>query len=93
MYGSTALTDRVATVAFNVRGMPPEQVARRLNESGVFVGAGHFYATMCNEALGLLPSGVVRASASYYTSPEDIDRLLRAVADIAGSAAKPSVPQ
>ena len=87
VYGSTAQAARVGTVAFRVAGADPAAVALQLGDAGICVGNGHFYATLPNEALGLMPDGVVRASIAHYTSLDDIDRLVRAVGGIAKGAA------
>ena len=44
------------------------------------VGAGHFYAYRLLEALGVDPThGVLRLSFVHYTTPEEIDRLIKAL--------------
>ena len=80
IFGSLDLEKRVGTVAFRVEGVPPEAAARALGDAGVCVGNGHFYATMSNEALGLMEGGgVVRASIAHYTSEEEVKKLISAV--------------
>jgi selenocysteine lyase/cysteine desulfurase len=73
--------ERVGTVAFRVGTLAPAEVARALGDvDGVCVSAGHFYATMPCEKLGLTAGGgVVRASIAHYTSLADVDRLLAGV--------------
>jgi cysteine desulfurase family protein (TIGR01976 family) len=81
VWGPTDLTDRVPTVAFTVDGVPTDAVARHLADHQVAVWAGHYYAIEAMRELGLLESGgAVRAGVSVYTSDEDVDRLLAAVA-------------
>ncbi|MCU0622616.1 MAG: cysteine desulfurase-like protein [Gemmatimonadaceae bacterium] len=74
---------RTPTVAFTVRGLPSEQVARRLAERAVFVSNGDFYATTVVERLGLAHDGLVRAGAACYTTAGEVDRLVAGVAEIA----------
>lgn len=45
-------------------------------------GSGHFYATIANDELGLMPHGVVRASIAHYTSLQDVERLLTHVREL-----------
>ena len=52
----------------------------------LFIGAGasHFYGYRVVEALGCDPeTGVLRVSFVHYTSPEEIDKLIKAL-DLAG---------
>jgi selenocysteine lyase/cysteine desulfurase len=51
-------------------------VAERLAKVGVGVAAGHYYATMPMQALGLWPDGAVRASIAHYTTQTDLDKLI-----------------
>ena len=84
VYGSLDLERRVGTVAFRVLGLSCKSVAEKLGERGVCVGNGHFYATMPNEALGLLEDGgVVRASIAHYTSVKEVERFLSEVRSLA----------
>jgi len=55
----------------------------RLAGRGIFVSNGDFYATTVVERLGLADVGVVRAGCACYTSPEDVDRLISGVSEIA----------
>lgn len=85
VYGDPSLEGRIGTVAFTVEGLGPDVVALRLGEMGCCVGNGHFYATLPNEALGLLEGGgVVRASISHYTSLGDVDVLIKGVKTLLG---------
>jgi cysteine desulfurase family protein (TIGR01976 family) len=76
LYGSRQPQGRVATFCFNVQGMAPRTVAEHLGQHGVAVAAGHYYATLPAQALGLMPEGSVRASLLHYNTAEDVDRLL-----------------
>jgi cysteine desulfurase family protein (TIGR01976 family) len=84
-FGPPPNRPRTPTVAFTVRGVPSESVARRLARQGIFVSHGDFYAQTVVERLGLLQEGVVRAGCACYTTPEEVDRLVRGVAEIARS--------
>lgn len=76
LYGPPTPEGRVATFCFNVPGTPPRAVAEHLAERGVGVAAGHYYATLSMQALGLMPEGAVRVSLLHYNSAEDVDRLM-----------------
>ncbi|WP_163997535.1 cysteine desulfurase-like protein [Pyxidicoccus caerfyrddinensis] len=76
LYGPREPRGRVATFCFNVQGVPPRAVAEHLAARGVGVAAGHYYATLAAQALGLMPDGAVRASLLHYNTAEDVDRLI-----------------
>lgn len=74
---------RTPTLAFRVVGKSCDDVAVALAERGLFVSHGDFYAATVIERLGVGPDGVVRVGCSAYTTDEEIDRVVRAVAEIA----------
>ena len=75
LYGPTEARGRVATFCFNMPGTPPRAVAEHLAQRGVGVVAGHYYATLTMQALGLMPEGAVRVSLLHYNTAEDVERL------------------
>jgi cysteine desulfurase family protein (TIGR01976 family) len=80
MIGKHRSRERAPTVAFTVHGQRAGQVASRLSEVQLGIGAGHFYAYRLVKALGLDPDeGVLRASFVHYTSKDEIDRLIAAL--------------
>jgi selenocysteine lyase/cysteine desulfurase len=85
VWGPHDLTDRAPTVAFTVDGHAPADVARALAADRIAVWSGHNYALGPVEALGVAGSGgVVRAGVVRYITADDVDRLLAAVARLAG---------
>ena len=82
-YGKAA--SRTATAYFTVAGHTPEQVARHLASRRVNVWNGHNYAWELTGALGIRDAGsAVRAGLVHYNDSADVDRLLTAVAELAG---------
>lgn len=75
LHGPREPRGRVATFCFSVPGISPRAVAEHLAARGVGVAAGHYYATLAMQALGLMPDGAVRASLLHYNTSEDVDRL------------------
>jgi cysteine desulfurase family protein (TIGR01976 family) len=68
---------RAGTIALVPSGCPPDDLAKRLADKRIAVGAGHFYAVRCLEASGVDPgSGVLRVSIVHYNSAQDVDRLI-----------------
>ncbi|HXG68497.1 MAG TPA: cysteine desulfurase-like protein [Blastocatellia bacterium] len=84
LYGPPPEALRTPTVAFTVAGLPSDQVARHLAERAIFASHGDFYALTVVERLGLLEQGLVRAGCACYTTPAEVERLIEAVADLAG---------
>jgi cysteine desulfurase family protein (TIGR01976 family) len=84
IYGPSKGHPRTSTVSFTVDGVPADKVAAALGEKGLFVWDGHFYALRLVERLGLDQSGgLVRVGLTPYNTPEEIDRLIKAVGEIA----------
>jgi len=82
-YGPPPGRPRTPTIAFVVEGVAASEVSRALAERGVFVSHGSFYATTVLETLGQTREGLVRAGCAAYTTDEEIERLIQAVAECA----------
>jgi cysteine desulfurase family protein (TIGR01976 family) len=83
LYGDAR--NRTATVYFNVAGLTPRAVAGHLAERKVNVWNGHNYAWELAGVLGIRDTGsAVRAGLVHYNDRPDVDRLLAAVAELAG---------
>jgi cysteine desulfurase family protein (TIGR01976 family) len=85
VYGKAAR--RAPTAFFTVAGMTPRAVAAALAERGINVWNGDNYACELCTILGLEPEGAVRAGLVHYNDASDVDRLLSAVANLAGGEA------
>jgi cysteine desulfurase family protein (TIGR01976 family) len=88
LYGPPAGQPRTPTVAFAVEALASAEVARRLAGRAVFATHGDFYATTVVRRLGHADDGLVRAGCVCYTTAEEVDRLLEAVAEIASGGAR-----
>jgi selenocysteine lyase/cysteine desulfurase len=74
---------RAPTTIFSVRGRAPDAVAAALAERRIAVWSGDNYACELIDALGLrAQGGVVRAGIVRYTTADDVDGLLAAVAEV-----------
>jgi selenocysteine lyase/cysteine desulfurase len=71
---------RTPTVGFAIDGMSPAEAAVRLADDALFLSHGDFYALTVIERLGRAPDGLLRAGCACYTSDEDVERLIDAVA-------------
>jgi cysteine desulfurase family protein (TIGR01976 family) len=83
LFGPSPGRPRTPTLGFVVDNVPSSRVATQLAELGVFVSHGDFYATTVIERLGAGAEGLVRAGCACYTSPEEVQRLIDGVRDIA----------
>lgn len=75
---------RTPTLGFVVDRVASSAVATHLASRGIFVSHGDFYATTVVERLGLGQEGLVRAGAACYTTADEVDRVVEAVAEVAG---------
>ena len=77
--------ERAPTLMLTVDGVPAGEVATALAEREVAVWAGNYYAWELERVLGLAPHGAVRAGFVHYNDEADADRLVAAVAEVAGA--------
>ena len=75
---------RTPTAFFSVDGCSNQEVSSTSRRSGVNAPASSFYAIEASRWLGLGDAGAVRAGVAPYTSPEDVERFLTAVGEVAG---------
>jgi cysteine desulfurase family protein (TIGR01976 family) len=81
LFGVRSAEGRTPTFCFNLAGQSPRAVAERLGERGLYVWDGDYYALEPMRALGLSErGGAVRAGFLHYTSADEVDRLLEALA-------------
>jgi cysteine desulfurase family protein (TIGR01976 family) len=76
--------DRVPTAMFSVAGRTARDVAVALAAERIAVWHGNYYALELSRLLGLEPDGALRAGIVHYNDESDVDRLVDAVARIAG---------
>jgi len=82
---SVRAAERVPTISFVVEGRMSEAIVSRVDEHGIGIRFGDFYARRLIEALGLQRhGGVVRASIAHYNTADEIRRLLIALDDAIG---------
>lgn len=78
--GSTEADARRAPTISLATERAPAELAAELAKRSIMAGAGHFYAYRLLEALGLDPErGVLRLSFVHYTSPAEVDSLMKAL--------------
>jgi cysteine desulfurase family protein (TIGR01976 family) len=69
----------VPTVSITHRRLKPIELARALDERGIYVWHGNYYALSLTETLGLEPDGMVRIGLLHYNTAAEVDRLLAAL--------------
>jgi len=74
---------RTPTALFSVADRTPTQVHTALATHGVNAPGGSFYAIEASRWLGLGDAGAVRVGLAPYTDDDDIDRLVKAVTEVA----------
>jgi len=81
--GTESMEIRSSVVSIRSDRIAPAELARRLAQREVAVGAGHFYAPRLLDALGIDPErGVLRASMVHYNTVEEIDQLADALGQV-----------
>ncbi len=83
LYGPTPDQPRTPTVSFTMRGHSSREIAGHLAKRAVFVSNGDFYAATIVDLLGHAADGLLRVGCACYTSPEEVERLIAAVAELA----------
>jgi cysteine desulfurase family protein (TIGR01976 family) len=83
LYGIRTPEGRTPTFCFNVAGRGPREVAELLGEQDLYVWDGNYYALEPMRALGIDDTGgAVRAGFLHYTTEDEVDRLLEALAEL-----------
>jgi len=75
---------RVPTISFTLEGKHPRKVAELLDQEGIYVWDGNYYALAVTERLGVeAGGGMVRVGAVHYNTFDEIARLGEALKKIA----------
>ncbi len=84
VYGTRDPARQTAVVSFNIAGMEPSEVGLRLDEEfGIMCRVGLHCAPAAHRTIGTFPTGTVRFAPGAFTTAEEIDRALEAVAHLA----------
>ena len=89
IYGTNDMDRRAAVVSFTIEGIDPAVIGDRLDtDFGIGVRVGIHCAPDAHKVIGSYPKGTVRMSPGYFTTPEDIDRAIEAIGEIAADQKK-----
>jgi len=84
IYGPGDAQQQVAVVSFNVAGRSPADVAEQLDERyDIACRPGLHCAPAAHRTLGTFPGGTVRFGLGAFTTVEEVDEAVRAVAELA----------
>jgi selenocysteine lyase/cysteine desulfurase len=88
LYGSQNRNERIATLSFTIAGLPPSEVAIRLERKfKVLCRPGLHCAPSAHRTIGTFPEGTIRLSIGAFNTEEDIRKAIDAVAQISASSA------
>lgn len=77
------MDQRVPTFSFVVDGFTPVEIASALDQRGIYVWDGNFYALEVTTALGLEDKGgLVRVGATHYNTVEEVEKFGQALREI-----------
>jgi cysteine desulfurase family protein (TIGR01976 family) len=79
LHGLATMDGRVPTFCLTLRGLTPDDGAKRLAEHGFAVWSGDYYAVEVMSRLGL-PDGALRVGIVHYNTAEEVDGLLTELA-------------
>lgn len=84
LYGRRDTAGRVGVVSLRMAALPPQELASLLDvQWRIQTRAGLHCAPRMHASLGTLPEGTLRLSLGHFTTPEEIDAVLAALAAIA----------
>ena len=87
LYGRPAESPRLPVFAFNVAGVPSEELAERFEMAQIEARLGSYYAPRLMAAIAPEAGGIaVRLSFAHYNTTEEIDRCF----DVIDAAVEPS---
>jgi len=85
VFGSSNSQRQTAVVSFNIAGASCAEIAQALDERfDIMCRPGLHCAPRAHRALGTFPAGTVRLSLGPFTTAEEVERTLAAVAELAG---------
>ncbi len=80
VYGPGDVRQRGGVVSFNLAGLHPHDVGTILDQEGIAIRAGHHCAKPLIRRLGV--AATCRASFYLYNTPQEVDRLIEALARV-----------
>lgn len=85
VYGPQQIELRGEVISFNIEGHDPSEIGFKLDQQKIAVRVGLHCAPDAHRTIGTYPNGTVRISPGCFTTDDEIDYFLLAVAGIAQS--------
>ncbi len=83
VYGRMDVDRQVGLVSFNINGLMPSEVGFQLDEEyEIMCRVGLHCAPAAHKTISTFPTGTVRLSISHFTTEEEIQETIKAVAEI-----------
>lgn len=87
IYGTLDAELQTAVVSFNVAGLEPSDVGLRLDEEfAIMCRVGLHCAPAAHKTMGTFPVGTVRFGLSAFSTADEVDAAVQAVAELAAGA-------
>ena len=84
IYSSNDQDEKVSLLSFNIENLDPSLVSFRLDEEfDILCRSGLHCAPDAHKTMRTFPDGTVRLSPGFYNSPDDIDKTIAAIRQIA----------
>ncbi|MGB9792804.1 MAG: aminotransferase class V-fold PLP-dependent enzyme [Thermacetogeniaceae bacterium] len=85
VYGPCDSRRQVAVVSFNIEGIGCGEVSLLLDKGyGIITRSGLHCAPLAHRTIGTIKTGACRLSPGFFNTAEDIEKTVRAIAEIAG---------
>jgi len=90
VYGPADICLRGGAIAFNLAGCDPAEVGFHLDQQhNIAVRVGLHCAPDAHKTIGTYPVGAVRVSPGYFTTDQEVERFLAAIARLAANRFAP----
>ena len=76
VYGDPLKDEALPVVSVNLRGASPSDIAYECNRADICVRVGLHCSPLSHRTIGTFPEGTVRISPGYFTTEQDIERLM-----------------
>ena len=84
VYGGEQNSNRAAVISFNIDNQSPSAVGLKLDEEyDIICRVGLHCSPAAHKTIGTFPTGTVRLSMSLFNTPEDVEKTITAVKNIA----------
>ncbi len=83
LYGKPEKEDRLPIILVNVHEVEPSEVGYQCNQAGICVRVGLHCSPVAHKTVGTFPRGAVRISPGYFTTENDLDRLIEVIKGVA----------